>query len=145
MTERESQNGRPHGMLFCMDTFPREAHVEMPTASAASFAGALSADGIDYERAGVARGMADAVELFVLAVPSLAVLALVLEKLRRARLPRTYVAVRDSGIEIWTDRATKDGRIFVSTESEEFVELPDTTISADTLRHALDQGRTPES
>jgi len=128
-----------------MDTFPREAYVEMPTASAASFAGALSADGIDYERAGAARGMADAVELFVLAVPSLAVLALVLEKLRRARLPRTYVAVRGSGIEIWTDRATKDGRIFVSTESEEFVELPDTTISADTLRHALDQGRTPES
>jgi hypothetical protein len=127
-----------------MDTFPREAHIEVPADSAASFAAELSASELDHERAGAARGMADAVELFVLAVPSLAVLALVLEKLRRARLPRTYVAVRESGIEIWTDRATKDGRIFVSTESEEFVELPDTTISADTLRHALDQRRAPE-
>jgi hypothetical protein len=128
-----------------MDTLPREAHIEVPADSAASFAGELSAAGIDHERAGAARGIAEAVELFILAVPSLSGLALVLEKLRRARLPRTYVAVRDSRIEIWTDSATNDGRIFVSTESDEFVELPDTTITADTLRHALDRGRTSES
>lgn len=128
-----------------MDTLPQEAHIEVPADSAAEFASELSAAELDHERAGAARGLADAVELFILAVPSLSVLALVLEKLRRARLPRTYVAVRDSRIEIWTDRTIKDGRVFVSTEAEEFVEIPDTTISADTLRHALDRGRTPES
>ena len=128
-----------------MDTLPQEAHIEVPADSAASFAAELSAAGIDYERAGAARGIAEAVELFILAVPSLSSLALVLETLRRARLPRTYVAVRDSRIETWTDSATNDGRIFVSTESDEFVELPDTMITADALRHALDRGRTSES
>jgi hypothetical protein len=128
-----------------MDALPREAHVEVPADSAVSFAVELSAAGIDHERAGAARGIAEAVELFIVAVPSLSGLALVLEKLRRARLPRTYAAIRDSRIEIWTDSATNDGRLFVSTESDEFVELPDTTITADTLRQALDRGRTSES
>jgi hypothetical protein len=128
-----------------METLPREAHIEVPTDSAASFATELSAAGIDHERAGAARGIAEAVELFILAVPSLSGLALVLEKLRRARLPRTYVAVRDSRIEIWTDSATNDGRIFVSTEPDEFVELRDATITEDALRHALGRGRTSES
>jgi hypothetical protein len=127
-----------------MDTLSREAHIEVPADSAASFAAELSAAGIDHERAGAARGIAEAVELLVLAVPSLSGLALVIEKLRRTRLPRTYVAVRDSRIEIWTDGTTNDGRIFVSAESDEFVELPDATITADTLRHALDRGRTSE-
>jgi hypothetical protein len=128
-----------------MDTPLWDVHIEVPADTAASFAGELSAAGIDHERAGAARGVAEAIELFILAVPSLSGLALVIEKLRRARLPRTYVAVRDSRIEIWTDSATNDGRIFVSTESEEFVELPDTTITGDTLRRVLDRGRTSES
>jgi len=128
-----------------MDALPLEAHLEVPADSAASFAAELSTIGIDHERAGAVRGIAAAVELFIFAVPSLSALALVLEKLRRARLPRTYVAVRDSRIEIWTDSATNDGRIFVSTESDELVELPDTTITADALRHALDRGRALES
>lgn len=128
-----------------MDTLPREAHVEVPAASAASFVAELSGAGIDYERAGAARGIEAVVELFILAVPSLAGLALVLEKLRRARLPRTYVAVRDSRIEIWTDSTTNDGRIFVSTGDEEFAELADKTITEDTLRHALSRGRTQDS
>jgi len=128
-----------------MDTLLREAHIEVPADSVASFAADLSAAGIDHERAGAARGIAEAVELFIVAVPSLSGLALVLEKLRRARLPRTYVAVRNSRISIWTDSDTNDGRIFVSTESDEFVELPDTTITADMLRRALDRDRTSES
>jgi|GEM_PF-2401285 len=128
-----------------MDTLPREAHVEVPAGKAASFAAELSATGVDHERAGAARGIEGAVELFILAVPSLAGLALVLERLRRARLPRTYVAVRDSRIEIWTDSTTNDGRIFVSTADEEFVELADKTITEDTLRQVLGRGRSPES
>jgi hypothetical protein len=128
-----------------MDTLPPEAHVEVPADSAMSFAADLRAAGIDHERAGAARGIAEAVELFIVAVPSVAGLALVLEKLRRARLPRTYVAVRDSHIEIWTDKEANDGRVFVSTESDEFAELPDATISADTLRRALGAGSTSES
>ena len=46
-----------------MNTLPREAHIEVPTDSAASFAVELSAAGIDHERTGAARGMAEAVEL----------------------------------------------------------------------------------
>jgi hypothetical protein len=128
-----------------MDTLPQEAHIEVPADSAASFAAELSAAGIDHERAGAARGIAEAVELFILAVPSLSGLALVLEKLRRAQLPRTYVVVRSDRIETWTDNENNDGRFFVSTESNEFVELPDTTITAGMLRQALDRGRKPES
>src|SRR4051794_28471165 len=101
-------------MLPGMVTVPWAAHIEVPAASAGGFAAELGAAGIDHERAGAARGMADAAELFIVALPSLSAFALVLEKLRRARLPRTYVAVRDSRIEIWTDDATNDGRIFVS-------------------------------
>lgn len=129
-----------------MNTLPWEVHIEVPANSAASFAAELSAAGIDHERAGAARGIAEAVELFIFAVSSLSGLALVLEKLRRARLPRTYIVVRESRIvEIWTDPTTNDGRIFVSTESEEFVELPDKTITADTLRRILDRGPALES
>jgi hypothetical protein len=128
-----------------MDALPQEAHIEVPADRAASFAAELSAAGIDHERAGAARGIAEAVELFMVAVPSLSGLALVLEKLRRARLPRTYVVVGNGRIETWTDSENNDGRFFVSTESDEFVELPDTTITVEMLRHALERGRTSES
>jgi hypothetical protein len=128
-----------------MDRLPGEAHIEVPASSAASFAGELSAARVDYERAGAARGIAEAVELFIVAVPSLSGLALVLEKLRRARLPRTFVVVRKDRIDTWTDSENNDGRLFVSTESDEFFELPDTTISVEILRHALGRGRESDS
>jgi hypothetical protein len=132
-------------MLAPMDELPSVAHIEIPAADAAAFAAALAAAEIEHERAGAARGIAEAVELFILAVPSLLALALMLEKVRRARLPRTYIVLRDGRVDGWTDSTTNDGRILISVGEGEFAELPDTAITADLLRQVLDRAGASES
>ncbi len=102
----------------------------------------LAASELDFERAGAARGVAGASELFIVATSSLTALALLFEKLRRLRLPRTYVRVLDDGLEIWTDGDTPDGRILVVREDGTTEELPDAGLSLESLADLL-LGRQP--
>ena len=76
--------------------------------------------------------------MLIVAVPSVATLLLILEKIRRLRLPRTYVVPAPDGtIEIYTDATTNDGRIVIVQSDESVVELPDQEISLSMLTDAL--------
>jgi hypothetical protein len=112
--------------------------------AAAGLERALAAGGLSFERAGVQRGISGAVELFIVATPSMVVLALLIEKLRRLRLPRTYVQLREHEVEIWTDTATSDGRILLIRPGGSVEELPDRLLTAETLAAALRESSEPE-
>jgi hypothetical protein len=100
------------------------------------FCEALSASGITFENAGAQRGAADTAELIVIVAPTLVGLAFSLEKLRRLRLPRTYLRPAHDGFDFWTDSGTRDGRVFVVYD-DRIEELSDKEITAEWLRSWL--------
>jgi hypothetical protein len=116
---------------------PSKSSLLVHAASADIVENALHEGALEYERAGAPRGIASAVELFIVATPSAAALLLLLEKLRRLRLPRTYVALRDDEVEIWTDQVLNDGRFFVVRGDDRLEESPDTGLSAKSLKDLL--------
>lgn len=101
-------------------------------------------EGLEFEEAGAPRGVADAVQLFIIAMPSAAALLLLLEKLRRLRLPRTYIRARAGEIEIWTDEDLNDGRVFVARDDGSVEELPDAELSPQPLLDALGLGKSDD-
>jgi hypothetical protein len=104
---------------------------------AVAFRHALSQSKVLVENAGVQRGAEQAADLIVLAAPTVVILALVLEKLRRLRLPRTYLRATPEGLDVWTDSTTRDGRILVVHPDGRVEELPDSEISVGTLEAVL--------
>lgn len=119
---------------------PSRASVLVAADRAVEVERALGKGDLEFEAAGVPRGVADAVQLFVIATPSVAALMLLLEKLRRLRLPRTYLRVRDGELEIWTDQNSPDGRFVVVGDDGSVEELPDGELSMQALLDALDSG-----
>lgn len=101
---------------------------------------ALALSNVTYENAGSQRGAAETSELIILAAPTVVVLALVLEKLRRLRLPRTYLRPTADGLDVWTDSTMPDGRVIVVHEDGRVDELPDPEISMQTLKRLLSAG-----
>ncbi len=95
---------------------------------------ALSGSGLSAERGGSHRGINQVAELLIVATPSVAALALLLEKLRRLKLPRTYVRVRDDALEIWTDPSHDDGRTFAVARDGTLTELPDPGLTIEAVR-----------
>ena len=88
---------------------PSVVEISLPTPAIEALAGMLSEEGMEFERIGAQRGVAEITELIAVAVPSLAVVALVFEKLRRLRLPRTYIRAGET-LEVWVDPNMPDGR-----------------------------------
>jgi hypothetical protein len=98
----------------------------------------LEAAGVSAQDAGPARGAVEAAALLVAVVPSIATLAVVLEKLRRLKLPRTYVVIgRDGCIDLYTDDETPDGRILVIHGDGTVNALPDSEITPGLLKAAM--------
>lgn len=99
---------------------------------------ALVESSIPVQPAGPARGALEAATVIIALVPSVASLALLLEKLRRLRLPRTYVvAGADRAVDIYTDETVRDGRILIVRADEQVIELPDQEITVAALIEAL--------
>ena len=111
---------------------PRVAELSLPQPAVEALTRMLGEDGIEFERAGGQRGVAGAVELVIVLLPSLTVAALVIDKLRRLRLPRTYIRVGET-LEVWTDTTTPDGRVLIVKADGSVDELPDGEISAASL------------
>ena len=112
-------------------------NLQLPSATASLLADQLSEEGATVDTAGASRGLATDVQLVIVATPSLAVLGLVVEKLRRLRLPRTYMQVRDGALEVWTDPDVNDGRAFVVDSSGTLRELQDNMTAPDGLLRQL--------
>lgn len=103
----------------------------------------LREDGLVLQQAGPARGVADAAVLIAVAVPSIVTLALLVEKLRRLRLPRTYLYPGPHGLDICIDEEVSDGRIVIVGPDGSVEELPDKEISVAALQEALQPPRSP--
>lgn len=89
---------------------------------------------LSTQRPGPVRSSAEAATVIIAFVPSVVVLALLLEKLRRLRLPRTYVVLgEDRTVDIHTDERIRDGRIVVLRHGKAAVELPDQEITVSAL------------
>jgi hypothetical protein len=116
------------------DPLPNKVLLTLSPAAASDLEQALSGTGVSVERAGSQRGLNQAVELIIVATPSIAALALLLEKIRRLRLPRTYVRVKDETIEWWTDPSHNDGRTFAVSKDGDLTELPDTGLSVEAVQ-----------
>jgi len=120
-----------------VEEIPSRVSLLVQAGAGADVKSALEDGGLEFEDAGAPRGVADAVQLFVIATPSLGVLVLLLEKLRRLRLPRTYIRVRAGEIEIWAEEGLRDGRIVVVRDDGAVEELPDSELSPQQLLDAL--------
>lgn len=117
------------------------ATVLLDEEQAAAFRSLLEAEGVAFEYGGVRRGVAEGVGLFALATPSIAVLALVFEKLRRMRQPRVYIQVKEDGKpKTWKDLQLKDGRTVVFFPDGAVEDLHDKELSAGTLARLLRGG-----
>ena len=89
---------------------------------------------LEFEGAGSPRGLSTAVELFVVATPSLAAFSLLIEKLRRLRLPRTYVKFCEEEVEVWVDEKVRDGRtLALRCDGSLIEELSDPELSTQQL------------
>jgi hypothetical protein len=97
----------------------------------------LREEGMALQQAGPARGAAEAAVLITVSVSSLTTLALLVEKLRRLRLPRTYIYPRAGAPDIRIDEEVRDGRILVVKPDGSVEELPDQEIGVAALRAAL--------
>lgn len=120
------------------------ANVLVDAGEVTAFRELLAADAVAFESSGAQRGVADATEVFMVAATQLGVLALVFEKLRKGRLPRTYIRVDVNGeLEVWKDAETADGRIFAIYPDKSVEELPDREFTAELLTRVLSaaQGR----
>lgn len=126
-----------------MPELPASASVVLPESMAEALRGDLRENSdIDFADAGAARGVVgDACELIVVATPSFAAVLMLLERLRRLRLPRTYVRLSDDGLDIWTDAETSDGRIVVIGDGHNVTELDDRSITAEDISRALGLSR----
>jgi len=120
-----------------VEEIPSRVSLLVQTGTGAEVKSALEDGGLAFEDAGAPRGVADAVQLFIVATPSLGVFLLLLEKLRRLRLPRTYIRVRAGEIEIWMEEELRDGRIVVVRDDGSVEELPDGELSPQQLLDAL--------
>lgn len=136
--------------------FRRLAAVELGESSNATIAidaalaplveAALRKEGLVLQQAGPARGATDAALLITVLVPSIVTLALLVEKLRRLRLPRTYIYPRlDGGADIHVDEAVRDGRIVIVRPDGVVEELVDKEIGAAALQEALGPSRSPDA
>jgi hypothetical protein len=114
------------------------ANVLVDASEVTEFEEALTAEDIFFASSGAQRGVADATEIFIFMSTQLGILALVFEKLRRGRLPRTYIRVDTNGeFEVWKDTETADGRIFAVSPDKSIEELPDREITAELLARLL--------
>jgi hypothetical protein len=97
---------------------------------------ALREDGFLFQQAGAARGAAEAAVLIAVSVSSIVSLCLLAEKLRRLRLPRTYIYLGPGEPDIRVDEGMPDGRIVVVGPNG-VEQLLDEEISVAALQKAL--------
>lgn len=121
---------------------------------------ALREDGFAVQQAGATRGATEAAMLITVAVPSIVTLALLVEKLRRLNLPRTYIyptsgapdfrvggdlePPADGQPRVQVDEGIRDGRILVIWP-DRVDELPDGEISVAALERLLEPRRSPDA
>ncbi len=122
---------------------------------------ALREEGLVLQQAGPARGAAEAAVLIAVSVPSIVTLALLAEKLRRLKLPRTYIYLRRNGPdirigggpdagaveepEVHVDEEIRDGRIVLIGSDGSVRELLDQEISVAALQRALRPPPSPDA
>jgi len=116
-----------------------QTNVSLPEAEAAGLLDLLRGSGLTTEQAGGPRGFAADITLVIVSTPSIAALALVFEKLRRLRLPRTYIQVSPSEIDVWTDRDVNDGRVFAVSSGGVLTELADANLTIEGLAKLVDR------
>jgi hypothetical protein len=126
--------GIPYDAWSMSTDLPLTVTVEAEAEAAIKIDSVLTEMGLSTQRPGPARSSAEAVTVIIAIVPSIAILTLLLEKLRRLRLPRTYVVLgEDQTVDIYTDERIPDGRIVVLQHGQAAVELPDQEITVSTL------------
>jgi hypothetical protein len=116
---------------------PTELTVYVGENSAERVAATFEEAQLTFARPGATRGVAEAVEVFVVATQSTAVFLLVLEKLRRMRLPRVYVEPGDGLDRVWHDLEIRDGRTFYLPPDGPPVEIRDAELTVDALLRAI--------
>jgi hypothetical protein len=124
---------------------------------------ALREDGFALQPAGVTRGATEAAMLIAVAVPSIVTLTLLVEKLRRLNLPRTYIypapaaggpdirvggdlePLADRQPRVQVDEGMRDGRILILWPDGRVEELPDEEVSVAALERLLKPRHSPDA
>lgn len=127
-----------------MPELPSAVSVALPEQVADAFIAELTAvKDLHFEPAGAARGVSEASQLIIVATPSITTLLFVLERIRRLRLPRTYIRLTDGELDVWSDSAVSDGRIIVLGDQGRVSELNDHLLTSDEIVRLLGIGQPP--
>lgn len=121
------------------------ATIAVEAAYAPQVEDALRNAALPFRPAGAARGAAETATLIAVSVHSAAAIALLIEKLRRLNLPRTYIYPREGGPdiriggepEIHIDPMVRDGRIIVVHADGKVENLPDGEVTVVAIRELL--------
>jgi hypothetical protein len=122
---------------------PSEVTLFAGDADADCVAASLVEAGLTFARPGAERGAAEIVELFVVATPSIGMLALLFEKLRRMRLSRVYIQP-GAAEPVWHDLEHRDGRMFYLPPEGPPIEIRDPELSIDALLKLLRREAPPD-